>query len=86
MKDHKKVPSPQILIEIKSKGKGDRTSFRGRHESLNDEHHQHEGQPHGGKWKKFKGRGSQEAMVKVNKVDNQTTTQTIITTKNVGTW
>jgi hypothetical protein len=49
MKDHKKVPSPQILIEIKSKGKGDRTSFRGRHESLNDEHHQHEGQPHGGK-------------------------------------
>jgi len=27
-----------------------------------------------------------EAMVKVNKVDNQTTTQTITTTKNVGTW
>ncbi len=58
MKDHKKVPSPQIVIKIKNKGKGDRTSFWSQHESLNDEHHQHEGQPHGGKWKKFKGRGS----------------------------
>ncbi len=42
----------------RGKGRGGKTSFRGRHGSSHGEHHQHEGQPHGGGCGNFKGRGS----------------------------
>ncbi len=32
----------------KSRGRGGKISFRGRHESSHGGHHQHESQPHGG--------------------------------------
>jgi hypothetical protein len=42
----------------RSRGRGAKTSFRGRHESSHGGHHQHEGQPHGGGRGNFRGRGS----------------------------
>jgi hypothetical protein len=42
----------------KGRGKGAKTSFRGRHESLHGGHHQHEVQSHGGGRGNFRGRGS----------------------------
>ncbi len=41
MEDHKKVFSTQILIEVR--GRGVKTSFRGRHGNSHGGHHQHEG-------------------------------------------
>ncbi len=45
----------------KGRGKGVKTSFWGRHESLHGGHHQPEGQSHGGGRGNFKGRGSRES-------------------------
>jgi len=42
----------------KGRGKGDKTSFRGRHGSSHGGHHQHEGQAHEGGQGNFGGRGS----------------------------
>jgi len=42
----------------RGKGRGGKTSFRGRHENLHGGHHQHEGQAHGGGRGNFGGRGS----------------------------
>ncbi len=42
----------------RSRGKGGKTSFRGRHRSSHGGHHQHEGQAHGGGRENFGGRGS----------------------------
>ncbi len=42
----------------RGKGKGVKTSFRGRHESSHGGHHQHEGQSRGGGRGNFRGRGS----------------------------
>ncbi len=42
----------------KGRGRGAKTSFRGRHESSHGRYHQPEGQSHGGGWRNFKGRGS----------------------------
>ncbi len=43
----------------RGRSRGGKTSFRSRHESSHGGHHQHEGQPHGGGWRNFRGRGSQ---------------------------
>ncbi len=43
----------------RGRGRGGKTSFRGRPESLHGGHHQHEGQAHGGGRRNFGGRGSQ---------------------------
>ncbi len=43
----------------RGRGRGGKTSFRGRHKNLHGGHHQHEGQPHGGGQGNFGGRGSQ---------------------------
>jgi len=42
----------------RDKGRSGKTSFWGRHGSSHGGHHQHEGQPHGGGWRNFKGRES----------------------------
>ncbi len=42
----------------RSRGRGGKTSFQGRHGSSHGGHHQHEGQPHGGGWWNFRGRGN----------------------------
>ncbi len=45
----------------RGKGRGGKTSFRGRHESSHGGHHQHEGQAHGSGRRNFGGRGSRES-------------------------
>jgi len=45
----------------KGKGKGGKTSFRGKHGSLHGGHHQHEGQAHGGGRGNFRGKGSRRS-------------------------
>ncbi len=42
----------------RGRGRGGKISFRGRHGSSHDGHHQHENQAHGGGRKKFRGKGS----------------------------
>ncbi len=42
----------------RGRGRGAKTSFRGRHGSLHGGHHQHEGQSHGGGRGNFRGKGS----------------------------
>jgi len=42
----------------RGRGRGDKTSFRGQHESSHVGHHQHEGQVHGGGRGNFRRRGS----------------------------
>ncbi len=42
----------------RSRGRGGKTSFWGRHESSHGGHHQHEGQAHGGGRGNFGGKGS----------------------------
>ncbi len=42
----------------RDKGRSGKISFWGRHGSSHGGHHQHEGQPHGGGWRNFKGRRS----------------------------
>jgi len=42
----------------RDRGRGDKTSFQGRHESSHGGHHQHKGQPHGGGRRNFRGRRS----------------------------
>jgi len=42
----------------RGKGRGSKTSFRGRHESSHGGHHQHESQAHGGGRGNFGGKGS----------------------------
>ncbi len=69
-----------------NRGRGVKTSFRGRHGSLHGGHHQHEGQSHGGGRGNFKGRGSHGGRVEVIEVNNQIMTQTATTTENLGTW
>jgi len=44
-----------------NRGRGGKTSFRGRHESSHGGHHQHEGQAHGGGRGNFGGRGSRRS-------------------------
>ncbi len=56
MEDHKKIPS--YSNSNKGRGRGAKTSFRGRHGSSHGGHHQHEGQYHGGGQGNFKGRRS----------------------------
>ncbi len=41
-----------------NRSRGGRTPFRGRHGSSHGAHHQHEGQPHGGGQRNFRGRRS----------------------------
>ncbi len=40
----------------RGRGRGAKTSFRGRHVSSHGEHHQHEGQSHGSGRRNFRGR------------------------------
>jgi len=47
-----------VLYSNINGSRGGKTSFWGQHGSSHGGHHQHEGQPHGGGWKKFKRRGS----------------------------
>jgi len=73
----------------RGRGRGGKTSFRGRHGSLHGGHHQHEGQAHGGGRGNFGGRGIEEVVevvVEVIKVNNQIVTQIATTAGNLGTW
>jgi hypothetical protein len=47
-----------VFYSNTNRGKGDKTSFQGRHKSSHDGHHQHENQFHGGERRNFRGRGS----------------------------
>ncbi len=54
-----------------NRGRGGKTSFWGRHGNSHGEHHQHEGQVHGGGQGNFRGRGSHGGRVEVIDVNNQ---------------
>jgi hypothetical protein len=71
------------------KGRSGKTSFRGQHGNSHGEHHQHEGQAHGGGRGNFGGKGNQGShggRGGVIEVNNQIATQIATTAKNLGTW
>jgi len=70
----------------RSRGRDGKTSFQGQHESLHSGHHQHESQPHGMDKETLKEEEVVEVVVEVIEVNNQITTQTSITARNLGTW
>ncbi len=73
----------------RGRGRGGKTSFRGRLGSSHGGHQQHEGQAHGGGRGNFGGRGSRgsrEVMVEVIEVNNQIAIQITTTMGNLGTW
>ncbi len=67
----------------RGRGRGGKTSFRGRHKSSHGGHHQHEGQYHGGGQKE---KEVVEVVVEVIEVNNQIVTQTTTIARNLGTW
>jgi hypothetical protein len=67
----------------RSRSRGVKTSFRGRHGSSHGGHHQHEGQSHGGGRGNFRGRGSRGGHGEVN---NKIVIQIVTIAGNLGTW
>ncbi len=52
-----------VFYSNSNRGRGGKTSFRGRHGSSHGRHHQHEGQSHGGGRGNFRRRGSRGGRV-----------------------
>jgi hypothetical protein len=70
----------------RGRGRGVKTSFRGRHGSSHGGHHQHEGQSHGGGRGNLKEEEVVEVVLEIIEVNNQITIQIATITGNLGTW